>query len=67
MQELFGTSHILFSPEFLREGRALYDNLYPSRIIVGADQSSADAVEHAKTFANLLKQGRKKRRMWIFS
>ena len=60
MQELFGTSHILFSPEFLREGRALYDNLYPSRIIVGADQSSADAVEHAKTFADLLKEGAKK-------
>lgn len=60
MQELFGTSHILFSPEFLREGRALYDNLYPSRIIVGTDQNNADVVEHAKTFANLLKQGAKK-------
>ena len=60
MQEKHGTSHILFSPEFLREGKALYDNLYPSRIIVGADQDDPEAKAHAAVFARLLQQGAKK-------
>lgn len=54
IRERFQTDHILFSPEFLRESKALYDNLYPSRIIVGCDESTEEA---ARTFADLLKQG----------
>ena len=52
-----GSRNILFSPEFLRESKALYDNLYPSRIIVGTDLNDARLVEAAHTFAGLLQQG----------
>ncbi|MCR5618238.1 MAG: nucleotide sugar dehydrogenase [Clostridiales bacterium] len=54
IREQFKADNIIFSPEFLRESKALYDNLYPSRIIVGSDPSSE---EQAKTFAALLQQG----------
>lgn len=52
-----GSSNILFSPEFLRESKALYDNLYPSRIIVGTDLNDQRLVQAAHTFAQLLQEG----------
>ena len=57
VREKYGTDRILFSPEFLREGKALYDNLYPSRIIVGAPLDDNALVEKANLFAGLLQQG----------
>ncbi|SDB26359.1 UDPglucose 6-dehydrogenase [Ruminococcaceae bacterium FB2012] len=57
VRERFNTKNIIFSPEFLRESKALYDNLYPSRIIVGTDLEDEKLVEAAHTFAGLLQQG----------
>ena len=57
VRKKFGTDNILFSPEFLRESKALYDNLYPSRIIVGTDLKNDRLVEAAKQFAGLLQEG----------
>ena len=57
VREKYHCDNIIFSPEFLRESRALYDNLYPSRIIVGTDADNARLVKAANTFAGLLKEG----------
>ena len=57
IRKKFNTTNILFSPEFLRESKALYDNLYPSRIIVGTDISDAKLTKAAETFAHLLQEG----------
>ncbi|MDE7059905.1 MAG: UDP-glucose 6-dehydrogenase, partial [Lachnospiraceae bacterium] len=57
MREKYGVNKLMFSPEFLREGRALYDNLYPSRIIVGAPVEDTELQKAARVFAGLLKEG----------
>ena len=57
VREKYRADNILFSPEFLREGRALYDNLYPSRIIVGVPQNDERLLAAAKTFVQLLQEG----------
>ena len=56
LRERTGSNNILFSPEFLRESKALYDNLYPARIILGTDVNDKRLLEVAKTFARLLKE-----------
>lgn len=57
VRKKFNTKNIIFAPEFLRESKALYDNLYPSRIIVGYDQSDKELEQKAKQFAELVRQG----------
>ena len=57
VREKYHCDNIIFSPEFLRESKALYDNLYPSRIIVGTDMDNARLVKAANTFAGLLQEG----------
>ena len=61
LRDKLSCKRLLFSPEFLREGRALYDNLYPSRIIVGAPEGDEEMAKAAETFAHLLAQGAEKK------
>ena len=61
----FNNPNIIFAPEFLRESKALYDNLYPSRIIVGYEQDNISISKKAQTFATLIKQGAKKQEVPI--
>lgn len=61
VRKKYNTNKILFSPEFLRESKALYDNLYPSRIIVGWDEKDPEVVEASGTFAGLLKEAAEKK------
>ena len=61
IREKLGVKNLLFSPEFLREGHALYDNLYPSRIVVGTDLSDEKSTKDAHTFAHLLQEGAAKK------
>lgn len=60
-RERYNTKNILFSPEFLRESKALYDNLYPSRIIVGIDREDSEQMKAAEQFVELLKEGAEKK------
>ncbi|MGM9819740.1 MAG: nucleotide sugar dehydrogenase [Candidatus Onthomorpha sp.] len=57
VRKKFNTKNVIFAPEFLRESKALYDNLYPSRIIVGYDQSDKELEQKAKQFAALVREG----------
>lgn len=57
VRQKYNTNNIIFSPEFLRESKALYDNLYPSRIIVSTDKEDAELTKAAQTFAQLLQEG----------